>query len=146
MTGPSSASPQCPGSRRLRASIFFAVYAEIAFLVFLGVFLWRHANPNGGGMEMVGLSAALMLIFLPLTLPAWILAKQGRFLLTAAFIAAFAAILYFLLWLELLDEVDVGLPAQDGLEPVGGWIRAERRDAVESDAAAHGVEARLGET
>jgi hypothetical protein len=106
MTGPSSASPQGHGSRRLRASIFFAVYAEIAFLVFLGVFLWRHANPKGGGMEMVGLSAAFMLIFLPLTLPAWILAKQSRFLVTAAF-AAFAAILYFLLWLELLDELGI---------------------------------------
>ena len=88
MTGPSSASPQGHGSRRLRASIFFAVYAEIAFLVFLGVFLWRHANPKGDGMEMVGLSAAFMLIFLPLTLPAWILAKQSRFLVTAAFFAA----------------------------------------------------------
>jgi hypothetical protein len=42
-----------------------------------------------------------------LTLPAWILAKQGRFLVTAAFIAAFAAILYFLLWLELLDELSI---------------------------------------
>jgi hypothetical protein len=38
---------------------------------------------------------------------AWILAKQGRFLVTAAFIAAFAAILYFLLWLELLDELGI---------------------------------------
>jgi hypothetical protein len=105
MTGPSSASPQGAGSRRLRASILFAIYAEIAFLVFLGVFLWRHANPKGDGMEMVGLSAAFMLIFLPFTLPAWILARQSRFLVTAAFFTAFAAILYFLLWLELLDEL-----------------------------------------
>ena len=58
-------------------------------------------------MEMVGLSAAFMLIFLPLTLPAWILAKQSRFLVTATFFAAFAAILYFLLWLELLDELGI---------------------------------------
>ena len=58
-------------------------------------------------MEMVGLSAAFMLIFLPLTLPAWILAKQSRFLVTAAFFAEFAAILYFLLWLELLDELGI---------------------------------------
>jgi hypothetical protein len=107
VTQPPSASPQGPGSRRLRASVLFAVYAEIAFLVFLGVFLWRHANPKGDGMEMAGLSAAFMLIFLPLTLPAWILAKQGRFLVTAALIAAFAAILYFLLWLELLDELGI---------------------------------------
>src|SRR4029450_6389987 len=88
------------GSRRLRASILFAIYAEIAFVVFLGVFLWRHANPKGDGMEVVGLSAAFMLIFLPFTLPAWILARQSRFLVTAAFFTAFAAILYFLLWLQ----------------------------------------------
>ena len=70
MTGPSSGSPEGPGSRRLRVSIFLAVYAEIAFLVFLGVFLWRHANPKGDGMEMVGHGTAFMLIFLPFTLPA----------------------------------------------------------------------------
>src|SRR5262245_9406297 len=69
---------------RRRAS-FFAAYAEIAFLVFLGALLWRHAKPQGAGMEMGGLSAAFMLIFVPLTPPAWILPRQSRFLVTAAF-------------------------------------------------------------
>jgi hypothetical protein len=81
------------------------VYAEIAFLVFLGVFLWRHANPKGDGMEMAGLGAAFMLIFLPFTFPAWLLANRGQFLVAAAVLAAIAAILYVLLGFELLAEL-----------------------------------------
>ena len=95
------------GNRGLRASILLAAYVEIAFLFFLGVFLWRHADPKGDGMEMAGLGAAFMLIFLPFTLPAWLLAKRGRHLVAAASLAAFAAILYVLLWLELLEELGI---------------------------------------
>ena len=96
-----------PGDRRLRASALFAVSVEVAFLIFLGVFLWRHADPKGDGMELVGLSAAFMFIFLPFTLPAWVLAKQGRYLVVAAALAALAALLYFALWLQLLDELGI---------------------------------------
>jgi hypothetical protein len=95
------------GDRRLRASILFAVTVEIAFLGFLGVFLWNHADPKGDGMEMVGLGAAIMLIFLPFTLPALMIAKDGRHLIAAAALAAFAAVLYFLLWIELLHELGI---------------------------------------
>ena len=91
--------PAGPGDRRLRASVLFAVNVEIAFLFFLGVFLWRHANPKGDGMEMVGLGAAFMFIFLPFTLPALVLAKERRHLVAAAVLAAIGAVLYFLLWL-----------------------------------------------
>jgi len=48
-----------------------------------------------------------MLIFLPLSLPAYLLAKNGRFLILAALLAGLAAILYFLLWLEILDELGI---------------------------------------
>ena len=96
-----------PGNRRLRASVLFAAAAEIAFLVFLTVFLWKHADPKGDGMEMVGASAAFMFIFLPFTLPALILAKESRYLLLAASLAGIAAFLYFALWLELLDELHI---------------------------------------
>src|SRR5262245_60544254 len=98
-------------------------------------------------MEMVGLSAAFMLIFLPLTLPAWILAKQNRFLVTAAFFAAFVAILYFLAWLELLrqataslvrvDEDDLGvidrLDPECALVADGGAVARFDADAVHLD-------------
>ena len=95
------------GAPRLRTIVLFIVYAEIAFLFFLGVFLWRHADPKGDGMEMVGLSAAFMLIFLPFTLPAWLLANRGQYLVAAAVLVVIAAILYVLLWLELLIELGI---------------------------------------
>ena len=111
MTEPSLASHAGgSGSRRLRMIVLSMVYAEIAFLVFLGVFLWRQANPKGDGMEMVGLGAAFMLIYLPFTLPAWLLANRGQFLIAAAVLAVIAAILYGLLWLELL--IELGLMAR----------------------------------
>jgi hypothetical protein len=45
---------------------------------------------------------------------------------------------------EELAEAELARPRQDGLEPVLDRIRAERRQAVERDAAPCGVEARLG--
>ncbi len=56
-------------------------------------------------MEMVGVSAAFMFIFLPFTLPALLLARRGRFLVLAAVLAAIGAVASFALWLELLDEM-----------------------------------------
>ncbi len=62
-------------------------------------------NPMGDGMELVAAGAAFMLIFLPFTLPALILAKEGRDLVGAALLAGLAAVLYFALWFQLLDEL-----------------------------------------
>jgi hypothetical protein len=112
MSAPDSAARQKgysagPGSRRLRASILLVVAAQSLFLVFLTVFLFNHANPKGDGMEMVGVGAAFMFIFLPLSLPAFILAKESRYLVAAAVLAGLAAFGYFALWLELLDELHI---------------------------------------
>ncbi|HZP09763.1 hypothetical protein [Methyloceanibacter sp.] len=96
-----------PGNRRLRASVLFATGVEMAFLVFLTVFTWNHADPMGDGMEMVLVGAAVMLIFLPFTLPAFVLGKESRYLLLAAFLAGIGAFLYFGLWLEALDELHI---------------------------------------
>jgi ABC-type sugar transport system permease subunit len=96
------------GDQRLRLSVLFACGMEAAFIVFLTVFLFQHANPRGDGMEMAGVGFAFMLIFLPLTLPAFILARSGRWLVLAAGLAALAAFAYFGLWLELVSEL--GLP------------------------------------
>jgi hypothetical protein len=59
-------------------------------------------------MEMAGVGFAFMLIFLPFTLPAFILARHRRGLVLAAGLAALAAVAYFGLWLELVSEM--GLP------------------------------------
>jgi hypothetical protein len=61
------------GDKRLRISVLLACAMEAAFIVFLTVFLFQHADPGGDGMEMVGVGFAFMLIFLPFTLPAFIL-------------------------------------------------------------------------
>ena len=96
-----------PGDRRLRASVLLVVAAQSLFLVFLTVFLFNHANPKGDGMEMVGVGAAFMFIFLPLSLPAFLLAKESRYLMIAAVLAGLAAFAYFALWLEMLDELHI---------------------------------------
>jgi UDP-N-acetylmuramyl pentapeptide phosphotransferase/UDP-N-acetylglucosamine-1-phosphate transferase len=96
-----------PDDRRLRTSVLFAVAAESLFIVFLTVFLFNHANPKGDGMEMVAVGAAMMFIFFPLSLPAYALASQGRYLIAAAVLAGLAAILSFLLWLQILDELGI---------------------------------------
>jgi hypothetical protein len=79
---------------------------EAAFIVFLTVFLFQHADPRGDGMEMVGVGFAFMLIFLPFTMPSFILARHGRWLVLAAGLAALAAIAYFAFWLETVNELD----------------------------------------
>ena len=96
-----------PGDRRLRASVLLAVGAQSLFLVFLTVFPFNHADPKGDGMEMVGVGAAFMFIFLPLSLPAFILAKEGWHLVVAALLAGLAAFAYFAIWFQLLDELGV---------------------------------------
>jgi len=96
------------GEKRLRISVLFACGIEAAFIVFLTVFLFQHAEPRGDGMEMVGVGFVFMLIFLPLTLPAFILARHGRWLVFAAGLAALAAVAYFVFWLETVSEL--GLP------------------------------------
>src|SRR6516165_6710474 len=96
------------GDKRLRLSVLFACAVEAAFIVFLTVFLFQHADPRGDGMEMVGIGFAFMLIFLPFTLPAFILARNGRWLVLATALAAIGAFAYFGLWLETLS--DLGLP------------------------------------
>ena len=96
------------GDKRLRLSVLFACAMEAAFIVFLFVFLLKHADPLEDGMEMVFVGFAFMLIFLPFTLPALILARNERWLVLAATLAALAAFAYFALWLEVLSEL--GLP------------------------------------
>jgi len=95
------------GNRRLRASVLLAAAVEIAFLVFLFVFIINHADPMGDGMEMAAVGAAFMFIFLPFTLPALVLAKESRYLVIAALLAGIAGFLYFALWLEVLDELHI---------------------------------------
>jgi hypothetical protein len=73
------------GETRLRFSVLLACGMEAAFIVFLTVFLFQHADPHGDGMEMVGVGFAFMLIFLPVHSAClhsgaeWTVARAGRF-------------------------------------------------------------------
>ena len=51
-------------NRRLRLSVLFACGVKTAFIVFLAVFLMKHADPLGDGIFA---GFAVMLIFLPFT-------------------------------------------------------------------------------
>ena len=93
------------GDRRLRRTILLVVATQLGFIAFLAIFLWSHADPMGDGMEMVGVGAAVMLVFLPFSLPAFFLAKEGRALTVAASLAGLAALLLFAMWFQLLDEL-----------------------------------------
>ena len=93
--------------KRLQRSVLFAVAVHSLFILFFTVFLFQHANPMGDGMEMVGSSIAFMFIFLPFSLPAYLLAKTGRLLILAALLALIASFLYFGLWLEFLDQLGI---------------------------------------
>jgi ABC-type sugar transport system permease subunit len=93
------------GDKRLRLSVLVACGVEAAFIAFLTVFLFKHADPHGDGMEMAGVGFAFMLIFLPFTLPAFILARNGQWLVLAAGLAALGAFAYFGLWLEVISEL-----------------------------------------
>ncbi len=95
------------GDKRLQTSVLFAVSVHTLFILFFTVFLFQHADPMGDGMEMVGSSIAFMFIFLPFSLPAYLLAKSGRLLILAAILALIASFLYFGLWLEFLDELSI---------------------------------------
>lgn len=88
------------GNRRLRLSVLFTAAIHCLFLIFLTVFLFNHANPKGDGMEMVAVGAAFMFIFVPLSLPAFVLAREGRALVIAAILAGLASFAYFAFWLE----------------------------------------------
>jgi hypothetical protein len=107
-SGSATSKSLSAGDERLRRSVIFACGMEAAFVIFLAVFLLQHADPRGDGMEMVGVGFAFMIIFLPLTLPAFIFARNGRWLVLSAGLAAFAAVAYFALWLEVVSEL--GLP------------------------------------
>jgi hypothetical protein len=95
------------GDQRLRTSVLFAVAVHSLYIVFLTVFVFKHADPMGDGMEMVVISATIMFIYLPFSLPAFLLAKTRRWLVFAAILAAVASVLYFLFWLEILDEMSI---------------------------------------
>ncbi len=89
----------------LRIFLLLLTAAQMMFIVFLTVFIIRHMNPKGDGMEFVAVSAAIMLLEIPFTIPAFILAVRGKALGVAAGLAGFATFAYVIFWIQVYAEM-----------------------------------------
>lgn len=89
----------------LRIFLLLLTAAQMMFIVFLTVFIIRHMNPQGDGMELVAVSAAIMLLEIPFTIPAFILAVKGKALGVAACLAGFATFAYVIFWIQVYAEM-----------------------------------------
>ncbi len=92
-------------SSALRIFLLLLTAAQMMFIVFLTVFIIRHMNPKGDGMEFVAVSAAIMLLEIPFTIPAFILAVRGKALGVAAGLAGFATFAYVIFWIQVYAEM-----------------------------------------
>ena len=98
-------APMPASGSALRILLLVLTVAQMMFIVFLTVFIIRHMNPQGDGMEFVAVSAAIMLLEIPFTIPAFILAVRGRALGVAAGLAGFATVAYVLFWFQVSAEL-----------------------------------------
>ena len=78
---------------------------QMAFIVFLTVFIIRGVSHFGDGKEYVAVSVAILLLEIPFTIPAFILAFRGKALGTAACLAGFATFAYVIFWVQLYAEM-----------------------------------------
>ena len=88
-----------------RIVLLLLTTAQMMFIVFLTVFIIDHMNPQGDGMEFVAVSAAIMLLEIPFTIPAFILAVRGKALGVAACLAGFASFAYVIFWIQVYAEM-----------------------------------------
>jgi hypothetical protein len=89
----------------LRLLLLVVTTLQMAFIVFLTVFIIRGASHYGDGKEYVAISVAIMLLEIPFTIPAFILAFRGKALATAACLAGFATFAYVMFWIQVYAEV-----------------------------------------
>jgi cation transport ATPase len=89
----------------LRVVLLLLTLGQMVFVVALTVFIIRHMNPLGDGMEFVAVSAAIMLLEVPFTIPAFVLAVRGKALGVAACLAGFATFAYVIFWVQVYAEV-----------------------------------------
>ena len=89
----------------LRIVLLLLTVAQMVFVVALTVFVIHQMNPLGDGMEFAAVSAAVLLLEVPFTIPAFILAVNGKALGIAACLAGFATFAYVIFWVQVYAEV-----------------------------------------
>jgi hypothetical protein len=102
---PAQEAERPPGHYLLRRFLLLLTAAQMLFIVFLTVFIARHMNPRGDGMEFVAVSSAIMLLEIPFTIPAFILAVRSKALGVAACLAGFASFAYVIFWIQVYAEM-----------------------------------------
>ena len=102
---PDDAEPATARASALRIVVLLLTTAQMVFVVALTVFIIRHMNPLGDGMEFVAVSAAILLLEVPFTIPAFILAARGKAPGVAVCLAGFATFAYVIFWVQVYAEV-----------------------------------------
>jgi hypothetical protein len=98
--------PKKPASHlALRAFLLALTTLQMVFIVVLTVLVIRGASHFGDGKEYVAVCVAIMLLEVPFTLPAFILAFRGKMLGIATCLAGFATFAYVIFWVQLYAEV-----------------------------------------
>ena len=91
--------------RALRLLLLVVTAVQMAFIALLTALVIRGVSHVGDGREYVAVIVAVILLEIPFTIPAFILALRDRALGTAACLTGFATFAYVMFWIQLYAEV-----------------------------------------
>jgi hypothetical protein len=89
----------------LRVFLLALTTLQMMFIVVLTVLIIEGVSHFGDGKEYVAVSVAIMLLEIPFTIPAFILAFRGKMLGIATCLAGFATFAYVIFWVQVYAEV-----------------------------------------
>ena len=89
----------------LRLLLLVVTTLQMVFIVLATVLIVSGVNTHGDGKEYAAVALAIMLLEIPFTIPAFILAFRDKALGIAACMAGFATFAYVLFWVQLYAEV-----------------------------------------
>lgn len=99
----------------LRFALLLLTTAHMIFIVLMTVFMIAGMDRHSDGIGFVAVSAAIMLLEMPFTIPAFILAVRGKALGLAACLAGFATFAYVAFWIQVSAEIAERATLQGGI-------------------------------
>lgn len=103
MPGPAQKRPA--SHLALRLLLLAVTTLQMAFVVLLTTLIVGSAGAQGDGKEYAAVAIAIMLLEVPFTIPAFVLAFRGKMLGIASCLAGFATFAYAVFWIQLYAEV-----------------------------------------
>ena len=96
-------APDRDRAKRLRVAIYIALALQV--LIWLGLFVYiaRHANPKGDGMEWVALMPESVILILGIALPL-AFSREGRMQPVGLIIAGIGTMLSIAFFFEIVRE------------------------------------------